>query len=101
MAYAGRSIVQRSEIVVLESEDRVTQIIETDPEDATFRFKITWSKSSSSANQPKTVNGCDNERYSLSVTVHLLGRCISFFNLSGDILIAVADNTHAAHFMDN
>lgn len=43
---------------------QVTQIIETDPEDATYRFKITWSKSSSSANHPKTVNGCDNERYS-------------------------------------
>ncbi|KXJ71602.1 hypothetical protein RP20_CCG019881 [Aedes albopictus] len=99
LAYAGRSIVQRSgkfptfclcrswfwnpRIVFSTGSDhvtssvsivnsissnriahQVTQIIETDPEDETFRFRITWSKSASSTSQPKTATGCDSERYS-------------------------------------
>ncbi|XP_063706409.1 neuropeptide SIFamide receptor-like [Culicoides brevitarsis] len=82
--FAGRnSGLQRSELLVLNDEDR---IIETDPSDASFRFRITWSKhcsvryncSKSSKNGSSNngvngklltingngVSGCENERYS-------------------------------------
>uniref|UniRef100_A0A182RP95 Uncharacterized protein n=1 Tax=Anopheles funestus TaxID=62324 RepID=A0A182RP95_ANOFN len=60
LVYVGRGLVQRSEILILESEDR---IIETDPDDDSFRLRITWSKPTS-ANYSKTAGGCDSERYS-------------------------------------
>uniref|UniRef100_A0A182JG04 G-protein coupled receptors family 1 profile domain-containing protein n=1 Tax=Anopheles atroparvus TaxID=41427 RepID=A0A182JG04_ANOAO len=49
LVYVGRGIVQRSE---------------TDPDDESFRLRITWSKPSSAANYLKTATGCDSERYS-------------------------------------
>uniref|UniRef100_A0A182MNU7 G-protein coupled receptors family 1 profile domain-containing protein n=1 Tax=Anopheles culicifacies TaxID=139723 RepID=A0A182MNU7_9DIPT len=45
------------------SSARIAQIIETDPDDDSFRLRITWSKPTS-ANYSKTAGGCDSERYS-------------------------------------
>uniref|UniRef100_A0A182Q2R1 G-protein coupled receptors family 1 profile domain-containing protein n=1 Tax=Anopheles farauti TaxID=69004 RepID=A0A182Q2R1_9DIPT len=45
------------------SSARIAQIIETDPDDDSFRLRITWSKPTS-ANYSKTASGCDSERYS-------------------------------------